>query len=60
MYPARVPLKIVYEGDDAAGKGGNIKRVAQAIDARGYTVFPSAAPTMTVARSSQEGTATEI
>ncbi|WP_277071152.1 polyphosphate--AMP phosphotransferase [Slackia exigua] len=45
MYRARVPLMIVYEGDDAAGKGGNIKRVAQAIDARGYTVFPSAAPT---------------
>ena len=45
MYRARVPLVIVYEGDDAAGKGGNIKRVAQAIDARSYTIFPSPAPT---------------
>ncbi len=30
---------------DAAGKGGSIKRVAQAIDARAYTIFPSPAPT---------------
>lgn len=45
MYLARVPLMLVYEGDDAAGKGGNIKRVAQALDARAYTVFPSPAPT---------------
>lgn len=45
MYRARIPLMLVYEGDDAAGKGGNIKRVAQAIDARAYTVFPSPAPT---------------
>ncbi len=45
MYLARVPLMVVYEGDDAAGKGGSIKRVAQAIDARAYTIFPSPAPT---------------
>lgn len=45
LYRARVPLMIVYEGDDAAGKGGNIKRVAQAIDPRAYTIFPSPAPT---------------
>ena len=45
MYLARVPLMLVYEGDDAAGKGGSIKRVAQAIDARAYTIFPSPAPT---------------
>ncbi len=45
MYLARVPLMILYEGDDAAGKGGNIKRVAQALDARAYTIFPSPAPT---------------
>ncbi|MGI6217835.1 MAG: hypothetical protein ACOYIK_09520 [Coriobacteriales bacterium] len=45
MYRARIPLMIVYEGDDAAGKGGNIKRVAQGLDARAYTVFPSPAPT---------------
>ena len=47
MYRKRIPLMVVYEGDDAAGKGGNIKRVAQALDARAYTVFPSPAPTRT-------------
>ncbi len=45
MYQARVPLMIMFEGWDAAGKGGAIKRVAQALDARAYTVFPSPAPT---------------
>lgn len=45
MYQKRIPLMIMYEGWDAAGKGGNIKRVAQALDARAYTVFPSPAPT---------------
>ena len=45
MYQKRVPLMLMYEGWDAAGKGGNIKRVCQAIDARSYTVFPSPAPT---------------
>ncbi len=46
MYQKRVPLMLMYEGWDAAGKGGNIKRVCQAIDARAYTVFPSPAPTL--------------
>lgn len=45
MYHQRVPLILMYEGWDAAGKGGSIKRVAQAIDARAYTIFPSPAPT---------------
>ena len=45
MYQKRIPLMIMYEGWDAAGKGGNIKRVAQALDARAYTIFPSPAPT---------------
>ncbi len=45
MYQDRVPLILMYEGWDAAGKGGNIKRVAQALDARAYTIFPSPAPT---------------
>jgi len=45
MYLQRVPLIVMYEGWDAAGKGGNIKRVAQALDARSYTIFPSPAPT---------------
>ena len=45
MYQARVPLILMFEGWDAAGKGGAIKRVAQALDARAYTIFPSPAPT---------------
>ncbi len=45
MYIRRIPMMIMYEGWDAAGKGGNIKRVAQALDARSYTIFTSPAPT---------------
>ena len=45
MYQVRVPLVLMFEGWDAAGKGGAIKRVAQALDARAYTIFPSPAPT---------------
>ena len=45
MYQQRIPLMIMYEGWDAAGKGGSIKRVAQALDARAYTIYPSPAPT---------------
>ena len=36
---------VVFEGNDAAGKGGAIRRVAQALDARQYDVIPIAAPT---------------
>lgn len=35
----------VFEGQDAAGKGGAIRRVTQAIDARYYHIIPVAAPT---------------
>ncbi len=45
MFLARIPMIVMYEGQDAAGKGGSIKRVAQALDARSYTIFPSPAPT---------------
>lgn len=44
MYQERVPLIVMFEGWDAAGKGGAIKRVAQALDARAYTIVPSPAP----------------
>lgn len=36
---------VVFEGWDAAGKGGAIRRVASALDAREYQVIPVAAPT---------------
>ena len=45
IYLARVPAVIVYEGVDAAGKGGNIKRLTLGLDPRGYEVVPIAAPT---------------
>ncbi len=35
----------VFEGPDAAGKGGAIRRVIGALDARQYRVIPIAAPT---------------
>ena len=38
-------MVLVFEGWDAAGKGGNIKRLASALDPRGYEVLPIAAPT---------------
>ena len=36
---------LVFEGWDAAGKGGAIRRVTGALDARDYQVIPIAAPT---------------
>ncbi len=36
---------VVFEGNDAAGKGGSIRRITQALDARQYRVVPVAAPT---------------
>jgi len=44
VYRKRIPVIIVYEGWDAAGKGGNIKRLVQGMDPRGYAVIPIAAP----------------
>ena len=38
-------LVLVFEGSDAAGKGGSIRRVAGAMDARRYQIIPIAAPT---------------
>ncbi len=35
----------VFEGNDAAGKGGSIRRLTAALDARQYRVIPVAAPT---------------
>jgi polyphosphate:AMP phosphotransferase len=35
----------LFEGNDAAGKGGSIRRITSALDARQYRVVPIAAPT---------------
>ena len=44
LYRKRIPVIITYEGWDAAGKGGNIKRITEALDPRGYEVYPIASP----------------
>ena len=38
-------LVCAFEGSDAAGKGGSIRRIAAALDARDYQIVPVAAPT---------------
>ncbi|MFV0412950.1 MAG: polyphosphate:AMP phosphotransferase [Oscillospiraceae bacterium] len=45
IYLRKIPVVIAYEGWDAAGKGGNIKRLTNALDPRGYEVVPIASPT---------------
>lgn len=44
LYTVRRPMVIVFEGQDASGKGGAIKRITQKLDPRGYEVNPTAAP----------------
>ena len=44
LYRKRAPVIIAYEGWDAAGKGGNIKRLTGALDPRGFEVHPIASP----------------
>ncbi len=43
-YRHRLPVVIAYEGWDASGKGGNIRRMTTHLDPRGYSVIPIAAP----------------
>jgi polyphosphate:AMP phosphotransferase len=38
-------LVLAFEGQDAAGKGGSIRRLVAALDARQYQIVPVAAPT---------------
>ena len=45
IYRKRIPVVICYEGWDAAGKGGNIRRIAYPLDPRGFDVIPVASPT---------------
>ena len=42
---AKRSLILVFEGVDAAGKGGAIRRITGALDARQYVTVPVAAPT---------------
>ncbi len=40
-----ISTTLVFEGPDAGGKGGAIRRITGALDARHYKVYPFAAPT---------------
>lgn len=44
IYRLKIPVILCYEGWDAAGKGGNIRRVAYPLDPRGFDVMPIASP----------------
>jgi len=44
MYKNKLPVLCVFEGWDAAGKGGAIKRLTEMLDPRGFTVSSYAAP----------------
>ena len=44
VYLQKRPVIVLFEGWDAAGKGGAIKRVTEKLDPRGYVVYPIAAP----------------
>ena len=44
IYDMGIPVVVAYEGWDAAGKGGNIRRLAYPLDPRGFTVYPIASP----------------
>lgn len=44
LYAERIPVVLAFEGWDAGGKGGAIKRLTRALDPRGYTVNPTSSP----------------
>ncbi len=44
IYRKKIPVILCYEGWDAAGKGGNIRRLARPLDPRGFDVMPIASP----------------
>jgi polyphosphate kinase 2 (PPK2 family) len=44
VYVQQRPVMVLFEGWDAAGKGGAIKRLTEKLDPRGYVVYPIAAP----------------
>ena len=44
IYRQKIPVILCYEGWDAAGKGGNIRRIARPLDPRGFDVMPIASP----------------
>ena len=45
MYCRGLSMALAFEGWDAAGKGGSIRRLTSAMDPRNFTVVPIASPT---------------
>lgn len=45
LYRKQIPVVIGFEGWDAAGKGGAIRRLSWSLDPRGFRVVPVAGPT---------------
>ncbi|MEG4202895.1 polyphosphate:AMP phosphotransferase [Microcoleus sp. Pol7_A1] len=45
IYEDKIPVLVMFEGWDAAGKGGAIKRLTDVLDPRSYTVNAFGAPT---------------
>lgn len=44
IYRLRIPVVLGFEGWDAGGKGGAIRRLTSHLDPRGYQVCPTASP----------------
>lgn len=44
LFKEKIPVVIVFEGWDASGKGGSIKRLAQKLNPRLYRVVPVGVP----------------
>ena len=44
IYNLKRPVCLIFEGWDASGKGGAIKRVTEKLDPRGFRVIPIKAP----------------
>lgn len=44
LYEKNIPTILVFEGNDAAGKGGAISRLIREFDPRAYRINPTSAP----------------
>ncbi|MBQ9412419.1 MAG: polyphosphate:AMP phosphotransferase [Oscillospiraceae bacterium] len=44
VYRKKIPVVLCFEGWDASGKGGNIRRLTYPLDPRGFDVIPIASP----------------
>lgn len=45
LYRRKIPMAVCFEGWDASGKGGVIRRLTSSLDARGFDVVPVSSPT---------------